>query len=254
MKKKISNSQELNHYYNLINTKLKKYTDMNIPEEKMAKYLAPGTQNFNNFISEDDDLKDVDGIEVVLKDIIQDTYAAFKDGLFKKIKAGAVKKFENYAVNENIFNFETTQSDIKQHERALADIYKTSLSYIDLIRDDIHLYSVNDEGTTRKVMVFTQKELAKVKENILQKLLDSTKNKYYSFKNISDFELGMDKKVLMQDVLNYDKVKEILNKEITDDDVVETIAANTGLDVEVKFNKKLELNSETYYLFEVVMA
>jgi hypothetical protein len=149
MKKKISNSQELNHYYNLINTKLKKYTDMNIPEERMAKYLAPGTQNFNNFISEDDDLKDVDGIEVVLKDIIQDTYAAFKDGLFKKIKAGAVKKFENYAVNENIFNFETTQSDIKQHERALADIYKTSLSYIDLIRDDIHLYSVNDEGTTR---------------------------------------------------------------------------------------------------------
>ena len=254
MKKKISNSQELNHYYNLINTKLKKYTDMNIPEEKMAKYLAPGTQNFNNFISEDDDLKDVDGIEVVLKDIIQDTYAAFKDGLFKKIKAGAVKKFENYAVNENIFNFETTQSDIKQHERALADIYKTSLSYIDLIRDDIHLYSVNDEGTTRKVMVFTQKELAKVKENILQKLLDSTKNKYYSFKNISDFELGMDKKVLMQDVLNYDKVKEILNKEITDDDVVETIAANTDLDVEVKFNKKLELNSETYYLFEVIMA
>jgi hypothetical protein len=50
----------------------------------MAKYLAPETQNFNNFISEDDDLKDVDGIDVVLKDIIQDTYAAFKDGLFKK--------------------------------------------------------------------------------------------------------------------------------------------------------------------------
>jgi hypothetical protein len=54
---------------------------------------------------------------------------------------------------------------------------KTSLIFIklvflisNLVRDDIHLYSVNDEGTTRKVMVFTQKELEKVKENILQKV------------------------------------------------------------------------------------
>lgn len=254
MKKKISNSKELNHYYNLVNTKLKKYSDMNISPESMAKYLAPGTQNFNNFISEDDDLKDVDGIEVVLKDIIQDTYAAFKDGLFKKIQKGSVQKFENYAINESIFDFETSEEDIKHHEKALADIYKSNLSYINIVRKDIHLYSVNDDGVMKQAIIFTAKELKKVKENILEKLLNSTKNKQYSFKNISDFELGMDKTILLKDIIDYSKLKELLNKQITDDDVVETIAANTGLDIEVKFNKKTTLNSVEYYLFELVSA
>jgi len=250
MKKKISNSQELNHYYNLINLKLKKYSDMNIPEDKIAKYLSPGTINFNNFISEDDDLKDVDGIEVVLKDIIQDTYAAFKDGLFRKIKSGEITKFENYSINENIFNFDTNDDDIKQHQKALADIYKSSLSYINLLKKDIHLYSVNDEGVVKHVMVFTSTELEKVKNNILNKLIDSTKNKSYSFN-----DSAIDKKIMIKDIINYDKLKELLDKEITEDDVVETIAAaNTGLNVEVKFNKKLELNGETYFLFEIVSA
>jgi hypothetical protein len=253
MKKKISNSEELNHYYKLINTKLKKYTDMNIPEDKMAKYLAPGTQNFNNFISEDDDLKDVDGIEVVLKDIIQDTYAAFKDGLFKKIKAGAVKKFENYAVNESIFNFETTEEDIRHHEKALADIYKTSLSYIDIIRKDIHLYSVNDEGEVKSVMVFTAEELLKEKENILSALVDSTKNKIYSFNDINAIGFDINKRVNIKEILNYDKVKEILDKEITEDDIVNTIINNEiGYYGDVKFNKKTRLNGKDYFLFEIV--
>jgi hypothetical protein len=252
MKKKISNSQELNHYYNLVNTKLKKYSEMDISPESIAKYLAPGTQNFNNFISEDDDLKDVDGIEVVLKDIIQDTYAAFKDGLFKKIQKGYVKKFENYAINENIFNFETNEEDVKHHQKALADIYKTSLSYIDIIRKDIHLYYVNDEGIIRNVMVFTQEELDKVKENILKELVNSTKNKYYLFNDIHAIGFEINKKIKIEDILNYDKLKGLLNKEITEDDVVETIAANYGgLNLEVKSHKKTNLNSKNYYLFEV---
>jgi len=252
MKKAISNSEELNNYYKMINTKLKKYSDMNISHDKIAKYLMPGTQNFSNFISEDDDLKDVDGIEVVLKDIIHDIYGAFKDGLFKKIQNGSIKKFENYMVNESIFNFQTTEEDIHKHERALADIYKVSISYIECIKEDIHLYSVNDDGVMRKVMVFTTEEIEKVKTNILEKLIDSTKNKFYSFKNISDLELGMDKKLQMKDVLDYDKVKALLDKEITEDDIVETIASNVDLNIEVKFQKKTNLNSVDYYLFEIV--
>lgn len=254
MKKKISNSKELNHYYNLVNTKLKKYSDMNISPESMAKYLAPGTQNFNNFISEDDDLKDVDGIEVVLKDIIQDTYAAFKDGLFKKIQKGSVQKFENYAINESIFDFETSEEDIKHHEKALADIYKSNLSYINIVRKDIHLYSVNDDGVMKQAIIFTAKELKRVKENMLKELINSTRNKYYLFNDIHAIGFEIEKKIKLEDILNYDILKELLDTQITDDDVVETIAANTGLDIEVKFNKKTKLNSVEYYLFELISA
>ena len=126
-KKKISNSEELNKYYKMINTKLKKFSDMNIPVNKIAKYLKPGSENFKKFISDDDELKDVDGIEVVLKDIIQDTLHAFKDGLFKKVKTGMVKKFENL-ITENILDVsKITKKDEYEHEKALADIYKNVL-------------------------------------------------------------------------------------------------------------------------------
>lgn len=252
MKKKISNSQELNHYYNLVNTKLKKYSDMNISPESMAKYLAPGTQNFNNFISEDDDLKDVDGIEVVLKDIIQDTYAAFKDGLFKQIQKGVVKKFESYAINESIFDFQTSDEDVRHHEKALADIYKTSLSYIDIVKKDINLYSVSEDGVLKLVIVFDKDQLNKVKDNILKELINSTKNKYYSFNDIASIGFDIEKKIKIESILNYDKLKELLEKEITEEDVVETIISNvSGLYYQVKLNKKTNLNSKDYYIFEV---
>lgn len=252
MKKKISNSQELNHYYNVVNTKLKKYSDMNISPESMVKYLAPGTKNFNNFISEDDDLKDVDGIEVILKDIIQDTYAAFKDGLFKQMQKGVVKKFESYSINENIFDFQTSDEDIRQHEKALADIYKTSLSHIDVANKDINLYSVSDDGVSKLVILFDKDDLNKIKENILKELIGSTKNKYYHFNDIAAIGFEIEKKIELENILNYDKLKDLLNKEITEEDVMETIISNvSGLYYQVKLNKKTNLNSRDYYIFEV---
>lgn len=251
MKKKITNSQELNNYYNIVNTKLKKYSDMNIEPHDVVKYLKPGSINFKKFINEDDELKDIDGVETILKDIIEDTYAAFKDGLLKKIHSGSIKKFENFLIKENIFNFETTDNEYHQHERVLADIYKISISYIEQVNKDIHLYSLNDDGVLRKVMVFNNAELDKVKKNIIGKLIEDTKNKHFIFNKTSDFELNTDKKILLKDVLNYDKVNSYLNEIITEEDVVESIANNSGLDVEVKFNKKINLNSIDYYLFDL---
>lgn len=258
-KKKISNSAELNNYYKIINNKLKKYADMDIPPHKMAAYLRPGTQNFNNFISEDDELKDVDGIEVVLKDIIEDNMHAFRDGLFKKMD---VKKFENYLITEGIFSkLDITDAIIHQHEKALADIYRISISSVDLINKEIHLYSVNDDGTMRKVMVFTQEEISKIKEEIVNILLESTKNKHYKF-IFGDFEenkvLGqssVNKQLPIKDVFNYDKAREMLNEMITEDDVIKTIARNANIkdmtDIEVEFKGKKNLNSVDYFLFEV---
>ena len=67
--------------------------------------------------------------------------------------------------------------------------------------------------------------------------------------------MDMEKKVLIQNVLNYEKLKEMLNNEISDEDVIEVIAANAGMELNMNINsKKLELNSETYYLFEVELV
>jgi hypothetical protein len=170
MKKKINNSKELNNYYKMVNTKLQKYSEMNIPVDKVVKYLKPGSDNFKNFISEDDDLKDVDGIEVVLRDIIEDTMHAFKDGLYKKMQQGSVKKFESYATNSSIFTTDITEEDIKEHEMALSDIFSVSLSYIKILKKDMHMYGVSSFGKMMYVMVYSEKQLQKIKENILDYL------------------------------------------------------------------------------------
>ena len=247
MKKKITNSQELNNYYKMVNTKLKKFIEMDIPHNKIASYLRPGTQNFKNFISEDDDLKDVDGIDVVLKDIIQDTLHAFKDGLFKKIQNGAVKKFENYVATSAAFDLHLTDEDVKLQEKALCDIYRISLSHVNIKNRQSHLYTINDDGTTRQVMVYSQTQLLAVKEQVLDKLIDSTNNKFYLFK-----ELELNKKIKVGDILDMKMVREELSKAITDEDVIDVISSANGLHLAVKYNKKVSLNGVEYHLFEVV--
>ena len=247
MKKKITNSKELNNYYKMVNTKLQKYSEMNIPVDKVAKYLKPGSENFKNFISEDDDLKDVDGIEVVLRDIIEDTMHAFKDGLYKKMQQGSVKKFEGYSTDINIFKTDITKEDIEEHEMVLSDIFSVSLSYIKIIKEDLHMYGVSAFGKMMYVMVYSEKQLKKIKENILDYLESTIKNKFYSFS-----ELGVDKKVSLSKYAVY--LKEDLDKEIKEEDVVKAIAKNHGLSVEVVFKENKTLNSTKYYLFEVNAA
>ena len=152
MKKKISNSEELNKYYKLINTKLKKYSDMNIPDSKIAKYLKPGSENFKSFINNDEELKDVDGIETILKDIIEDTYAIYKDKISKK---KIVETYSSFLLESSIIDLNLNIDDKHNHEKALADIYKISISYIEELNPKIHLYSVNDHGIYHKVMILT---------------------------------------------------------------------------------------------------
>jgi len=248
MKKQISNSEDLNKYYKMINLKLKKFSDMNIPQNKIAKYLKPGTENFKAFIKSDEDLKDVDGIETVLKDIIEDTYAAYKDGLFnKKNKKGAVEKFENFLIKENVLNIELSDGDMHNHEKALADIYKVSISYIDVLDPKIHLYKVNDNGRIRKAMVLTISEIDKVKIAIIDHLALEINNKHFNF---TDLKLTIP--IKLEDIVSLSSLKSALAERVTKDDVIKIIALNTGMDVDVRFVNSHLLNNDEYYLFEVV--
>ena len=219
-RKKISNSSELNNYYKIIHNKLKKFADIDIPVNKMVKYLKPGSKNFNNFISEDDELKNVDGIEVVLMDIINDTLSSFRDGLLKT----SVKKFENY-ITENIFNkLNISDEIIIQHEKALADIYRISLSSIDLMYRDSHLYLVIDNGISRNIMIFSEEEVMKIKEEIINVLIENTKDKIFNFNS----QL-IDKSLNLKEIFDYEKIKNLLNNLIIEDDIIRSIIKDNNL-------------------------
>lgn len=243
MKKKITNSEELNYYYNMVNTKLKKYSDMNISQDKIAKYLKPGTSNFNRFISEDDDLKDVDGIEVVLRDIILDTYAAFKDGLFKQIAKRSVKKFENF-LTENIFEEkELTDDEIYTHEKALADIFRISISHIDCINKLMHVYKIFDNGLVKYAVIYTKEEFQKERNIGVETVVDYYLNKMQQ----------LDSRVNVNDIVNRENIKKQWNGIITDEDIIKAMLNKfEKQNIKVLNHKTINLNSVDYIVFEVI--
>jgi len=241
-KKKITNSADLNNYYKMVSDKIKKFSDVNIPYNKIASYLKPGSQNFNDFIEEDNTLKDVEGIHTVVKDVIMDIYHAFKDGLFKRVNK-EVKTFENINA-DGIFNISDVGiKDKHEHEKALADIYGVATSYIELVKKDIHLYSVNHFGTIKKVIVFTTEELDGIKANIVDKLANDIRER------VTD--LLFKKQISLGDLIGQTEINTLISKKISIEDVLEYISQNTGLDVKVKYSNRNELNGINYYLFEV---
>ena len=227
-RKKITTSEELNKIYSIINLKIKKFSDMNIPHNKIANYLKTGSENFKTFINEDDELKNIDGVERVLQDIIEDTYHAFKDGLFKRKKLGEIKTFESL-ITESIYDLtEITPKDKHEHEKALADIYKVSMSYIDLIDDNLHLYYVNDQGETIKVLIFNIDEVNIIRKNIVNKLCEEIRKR-----------------------TTRTEINSMVSAKLTDNDIINHIETNTGLEVNVKHVKKITLNSVEYFVFVV---
>ena len=246
MKTKINNTEELNKYYKIVNTKLKRFADMNVPKDKLANYLKPNGKNFKKFIENDDQLKNVDGIDIVVKDVVDDIKHMHKDNFFKKSKPVVLESFNDFIIKESIYNIPMTDNDKHQHEKALADIYKVSISYIDIADESIHLYSVNDNGVTHKVMVFTEVELNNIKENIKKYYLSELNNFVYKFK-----ELKIEMFVKFSDIIDVDKYNDVMNNNITKDDIIKTIALNTGLEVNVKFQNENLINNIKYYLFEI---
>lgn len=242
-KKKITNSQELNNYYKLINLKLKKFSEMNIPHNKIASYLKPGSENFNNFIKNDSELNNVEGIETVLKDIIQDTYHAFKDGMFKKSNR-VVKTYESL-ISETIFDgiSEITKKDEYEHEKVLSDIYRVSISYIVLLKEKIHLYSVNDNGVMLKVIVFNSEEINKIKEKIVEHLGEDIRKR--------TTKLLADKVITLNELIGQVEIHNILSEKLTLENIIEYISLNTGLEYNVEYTKSITLNSVEYFLFQV---
>jgi len=242
MKKKISNSEELNNYYKIVNNKLKKYSDMNIPHDRIASYLKPGTINFTKFISEDDDLKDVDGIEIILRDVIQDTYAAFKDGLFRKVAKSSVVKFENY-LTESIFEEkELTDKEIHAHERALADIYKVSISHIECVNKLIHVYEIIDNGKKIHAIIYNNDEFLKERVIGIETVVEYYINKMQQ----------IDSRIKIKHAIDRENIKKQWDGIITDEDVVTSMLHKfEKQNIKINSHKKINLNSVDYIVFEV---
>lgn len=224
-------SIEVSLYYDKVNELVDKYIDeWNVKPSKLFSYLKPGNKRFDAFV-EKNGLTDFKFIKKVITDVLEDRLAIEHDGMVV---------YENQLIKESILSaIEPSHLD---HEKVLADLYNTSLGHIKSIDFDKHLYEVNDFGKSIEVIIYSDKEIEKIKANIQASFIDKISDKTMSIESIGVvFKLS--------DIIANDKLADQLN-ELDFEKLMEYILKYFKSDL-----VKKELNHKTfknYHIWEIV--
>ena len=170
----INNREDANKYYQLINELVDEYIDKwKIRPSRLGKYLRPGSDRFNKFLMRNN-LSEVKGAEVILKDIIEDRVHMEKDGVmtFESFHLFESDDFKIDSMKECLYKG-IEKADIKM-EKILADVFDTNLGSIDIVDADKHIFKIEDwEGEDKKVIIYSSDDdLLTIKENIMNHLYE----------------------------------------------------------------------------------
>ena len=174
----INNREDANKYYQQVNGLIDEYIDKwKIKPSSLGRYLKPGSDRFNKLLGRNN-LKEVNGIDRVLSDVIEDRVNMERD---------AVLTFENFKFFESD---EFKLSNLKQclykgiekvdinMEKVLADVFDTNLGSIDVIDSDKHIFKINDwNGEDINVLIYSKEDLEIIKNNMIDCLFDELKSK-----------------------------------------------------------------------------
>ncbi len=117
-------------------------------------------------------LNDVNNINIVLSDVIQDRVSMYNDSVmtFESFKLLESDEFKILDLRSNIFK--GIQKATIEHEKILADFFDASLSEIDVVNSDQHLFSFAENN----VYVFSKDEITILKTNILEHIYQKIKD------------------------------------------------------------------------------
>jgi hypothetical protein len=213
----IKSSEDANKYYQLVNQYIDEYTDTHkIRPVNLGRYLK-NNDKLKNFL-ERKGLKDIQNINRVISDVVEDRIAMEKD---------LVKTFESFKLFESeefkILNLRQClykgidKSNI-HHEKILADYFDVSLSHVDIIDSDKHVFKIESITGDLECVIYTQNELEIIRENMKEYCFEQVFNKKVKLEgigvelnvNIKDFIDTQKFGNHISDVLTLDKVKEIV--------------------------------------------
>lgn len=206
----ITNSEEANQYYKLVNQLVDEYVEGHkIRPSKLSAYLKPGGQRFNKFL-ERNKLKDIVGADRILRDVIEDREHMEKDGVitFESFKLYESTEWKISNLRECIYKG-IDKADIKM-EKILADYFDINLGAIDIVDSDKHKFSIEDwKNDDWKIVIYSKEELEVIKENIIEYLFDEVCQK--------EIDLTDDIKLKLRDLIDeekfIDQTKEILEEQ-----------------------------------------
>lgn len=211
----ITNSDDANKYYQLVNKYIDDYTEKwKIRPANLGKYLLKNNKLIK--FLERNGLKDIKNIERVIKDIIEDR---------ENMERDTVKTFENFKFFESD---EFKVLDIKQclhkginksnieHEKILADYFDVSLSHVDVIDSDRHLFKIEGLRGDTECVIYTENELGIIKQNMNDYCLNKTIGESIKL-DIIDIDLNIG------EFLDEDKFNTYINKLTSIDQIKTTI-------------------------------
>ena len=220
----INNREDANKYYQLINELVDEYIDKwKIRPSRLGKYLRPGSDRFNKFLMRNN-LSEVKGAEVILKDIIEDRVHMEKDGVmtFESFHLFESDDFKIDSMKECLYKG-IEKADIKM-EKVLADVFDTNLGSIDIVDADKHIFKIEDwEGEDKKVIIYSDEDLEVIKTNMVENLYEELRKKKVELSSkvsvdLSDLIKEDDFTGMMSDQLDKtdDFTNSLLNEIITD--------------------------------------
>ena len=209
-KERITNREEANKYYKLVNNLIDDYiVKWKVRPKEICKYFENNMQRFLDKTG----LSDVDGIKKVVKDVLYHRY---------HMELDKVISFENFKfISEN--NLIKPGTPTIQHQKVIADVYHTDLGHINLIDSELHIYKVNDFGKEFEISVFNNTELNTIYVNIENNLINNINKKHLTLYSIDDIDMGISIEIPFTDFISESALRKSIIDRISREDLLKII-------------------------------
>ena len=206
----IQNTEDANKYYQLVNQYIDEYVvNWPIRPDNLKNYLLGNKSRLISFL-ERKGLKNISNINRVVLDIVEDRVAMHNDSVmtFENFKFFESDEFKIIDMKQCLYKG-IDKTNIR-HEKILADYYDVSLSQIDVVSPDKHIFKIDDLN----IVIYDEDELNIIKENIKDYVLNQTFNKSVKLDlGNSDLDLNVNIKDFMDEDKFKNKIDEILSPE-----------------------------------------
>jgi len=209
----ISNREDANKYYQLINGLVDEYVESHkIRPSKLRTYLKPNGERFQKFLKKNG-LDAVKGANQVLNDVIDDRVSEEIDGVvtFETFKYFESEEFKIKSMQECLYK--SIDKSTLEQEKILADYFDTNLSSIDVIDTYKHKFKLEDwEGEKKQVVIYSEEEFEVIKNNFIEYLFDEISKKKIE---IGTFEIELESLINKETFEN--KLEDKFTKNVTAD-------------------------------------
>jgi len=231
----ISNREDVNKYYQILNELVDEYTEKNkIRPSNLKRYLQPGSERFSRFL-EKNKMKDIKRADVILKDILDDREAMEKDGVvtFESFKLFESSEFKIHSMKECLYK--GIEKSTQKMEKVLADYFDTNLGHIDSVDSDKHIFKISDwEKQDCNVIIYSKEEVDVIKYNMFDHLYDEISK--------SKFEIVTDISIELSRLIDKDIFESKLSNIFTEEKLIKTITDCLG-------DYKFEKESNDYFIW-----